>query len=172
MCATFLPVCLCISVSLCPCVSVFVFLSVAPCVCLSLFVFMLLRVGSTFSNGEPWPSTDCRFYLPPSANVPVTPALHGAQSATNYDQEKKTCAISGCSLSRKHLSTQEDVNWPVCSPSKFDHQTPLSCPCFLQVHAWGLQPAAAVNYLIRNWLLRRTCPPGSCGCTAQPRFNQ
>ena len=126
MCATFLPVCLCISVSLCPCVSVFVFLSVAPCVCLSLFVFMLLRVGSTFSNGEPWPSTDCRFYLPPSANVPVTPALHGAQSATNYDQEKKTCAISGCSLSWKHLSIQQVTeHWFVCSQSL----VPAFCKC-------------------------------------------
>ena len=34
------------------------------------------RVGSTLSTREHWLSTDCRFYFPPSANVPVTPALH------------------------------------------------------------------------------------------------
>ena len=81
---------------LCLCVSVFLF--VYLCVCLCLCVFMLLHVGSTFSNGESWLSTDCRFYLPPSANVPVTPALHRPIGPQITTKEKKTCAIWGCFL--------------------------------------------------------------------------
>ena len=166
--------CQCVFVSLCLYVPVFLSLSfclwphVFVCLCLSLCCCVWGRLSAMESpDRAPIAAFICRPLL--------MSLLHPHYTAPNRPQitTKKRKLVSGCFLSRKHLSTQVHfVYWPVCSPSKFDNQTPLSGPCFLQVHAWGLQPAAAVNYLIRNWLLRRTSPPGSCGCTAQPRFNQ
>ena len=100
------------------------------CVCLCLYVFMFPRVGSTFSNGESWLSSDCRFYLPPSANVPhytftllhcytvtlllvnvpVTPALHAAQSGHKLRLRKENLGHMRLLLpllpfSEKHVSS-------------------------------------------------------------------
>ena len=91
LCVSSLYVAVFLSVFPCVCLSLFALMFVSVCfnVCLSLFVFMFLRVGSSFSNEESWLGTDCRFYLPPPANVPLTPALHPAAQSGHKLRAKK-----------------------------------------------------------------------------------
>ena len=103
------------------------------------------RVGSTLSTREHWLSTDCRFYFPPSANVPVTPALHRPIGPQITAKKRKRIWFS----------------FFFC-----DRSQPNGTACFLQVHVLETG-GGVVNYLVRNW------SSGTCGCLAQPAgFNQ
>ena len=101
----------------------------------SLCAYAPKRVGSTLSTREHWLSTDCRFYFPPSANVPVTPALHRPIGPQITAKKRKRIWFSF------FFCDQAQPNGPAC---------------FLQVH--DLETGCgAVNYLVRNW------SSGTCG---------